>query len=159
MKLSRCPVCKSNLHLDAMVSDEAARELLAFVVKLPQRLGQALVQYIGLFRPEKSDLSNSRALRLMQEAMALTSNETQLREALESTVASLFKKRGEHGWQPLTNHQYLKKVLDTMPTASTAVAPESKHKSLEIRGSHSLSKEQNEALFQEQMARFGGKHG
>ena len=28
MKLCRCPVCHTSIHLDAMVNDEAARELL-----------------------------------------------------------------------------------------------------------------------------------
>ncbi|WKE65036.1 hypothetical protein PVT67_15435 [Gallaecimonas kandeliae] len=155
MKLSRCPVCKTTLHLDALVNDETTRELLAFVVQQPKRLGTALVQYAGLFRPEKSDLANSRALRLMQEALELTTHQGQLLEALESTVASLYKKRAEQGWQPLSNHKYLQKVLDSAPAPVVAPA-EHKSPSLEIRGSHTLSSEENERLYQEQMERFRG---
>ncbi|WKE64356.1 hypothetical protein PVT67_11765 [Gallaecimonas kandeliae] len=155
MKLSRCPVCKTNLHLDAMVSDEATRDLLSFAVRLPKRLGQALVQYIALFRPEKSDLTNARALRLMQEALALSANERRLAEALEATVASLAKRRLERGWQPLTGHQYLNKVLETLPLESVS-APQTKSQSLEVRAHNELPKEVNDRLWQEQMDRFGG---
>lgn len=115
MRLGRCHVCHSNLHLDALVQDEAARELLALLTPLDGGLGRALVSYLGLFRPQKSDLSWKRALRLAKEALALSSNRDWLRVALEDTVQKLRGARQEaHGTsqaRPLTNHNYLKKVL------------------------------------------------
>ncbi|MDG2881475.1 hypothetical protein P7M59_26635, partial [Vibrio parahaemolyticus] len=61
MKLSRCPVCHANLHLEALVQDDAGRELLGEVAKLPDFVAKPMLSYLGLFRPAKQDLSNARA--------------------------------------------------------------------------------------------------
>ncbi|CAI0791608.1 hypothetical protein [Serratia ficaria] len=70
MKLGRCPVCHSELHLDAILEDDAGRELLTLLATLPNGAGKAMVAYIGLFRPPKSNLSNSRAVKLVKEVLA-----------------------------------------------------------------------------------------
>ncbi|MCG6405249.1 hypothetical protein K6U20_11510 [Vibrio fluvialis] len=67
MKLTRCPICHGNIHLDALIADDAGRELLAKVANLPDFIARPMLSYISLFRPVKSDLSNSRALRMIEE--------------------------------------------------------------------------------------------
>ena len=74
MKLSRCPVCHSNLHLDALTNDEAAKEILSMLAPMDGGFARALVAYIALFRPAKSDLSFSRALKLSKEVLQLSPN-------------------------------------------------------------------------------------
>ena len=64
MRLSRCPICHSRISLEALVQDEAGRELLALVAKLDTQTGVALVSYLGLLRSPSRDLANERALRL-----------------------------------------------------------------------------------------------
>lgn len=74
MKLGRCPVCHTHIHLDAMVQDESGRKLLSTISKLGYRLAPLVVGYIGLFRTEKRDLPLDRALTLTEETLALCPN-------------------------------------------------------------------------------------
>lgn len=110
MNLTRCPVCHSHITLEAIVQDEAGRELMALLANLEGDLSRALVTYLGLFRPEKRDLSNDRALRIAKEVMALTNDSARLSHALAQTVEMLRAKDG----LPLKNHNYLRKVMSSL---------------------------------------------
>lgn len=114
MKLGRCPVCHASINLDALVQDEAGSELLRMVVGMDADIGRWSVQYVGLWRPAKSDLSNARALRLLKETLALSTDKAKLCAALQATVTAIHKKRlmGEN-LSALDSHAYLKRVLDT----------------------------------------------
>ncbi|QSX32604.1 hypothetical protein JYB87_12665 [Shewanella avicenniae] len=118
MKLCRCPVCHSNIHLDTLVQDDAAREMLAILAPMDGGLARILVAYIGLFRPEKSDLSWNRALKLINETLAVSNNRDWLRAALEETVKKLRESRIGGTFRPVTNHNYLKKVLEGLTEGS-----------------------------------------
>lgn len=154
MKLSRCPICHSHIHLDALVQDDAGRQLLALVSKLGYQLGPALVSYLGLFRPAKQDLSNARALNLAQETLALTSNQPLLAEALRETVQSLHAKRHQGESKPLANHNYLKRVME----AKAGAAPvQPRASSIEIKHESTISDAENQRQFEAQMQRLGGR--
>ena len=118
MMLGRCPVCHSQISLEAVCQDEAGRELLGVLVGLPGESSRALVQYLGLFRPEKRDLSNDRALRLAREALALSPDYMRLSAAMSETVEAI---RAKSGAVPMKNHNYLKRVLEGMPEATSLV--------------------------------------
>ena len=158
MKLCRCPVCHTSIHLDAMVNDEAARELLGILAPLDGATGRILMNYIALFRPAKSDLSFNRALTLVNETLALTSNRDWLRAALEETVIKLRAARIDGNPRPITNHNYLKKVLESISLHAIApvAAPAANAKpSLEITSyGRPESLAETKAKFDEQMARF-----
>ena len=72
MHLTRCPICRSRISLEALVQDEAGRDLLALVARLDTQTGAALVSYLGLFRSVSRDLANERALKLAREAKQLS---------------------------------------------------------------------------------------
>ncbi len=110
MQLTRCPVCHSRINLEALVQDEAGRELLALLANTNTTTGAALISYIGLFRSPQRDLANDRALRLASETLALGSVE-RLTIALGETVTAL---RTKEPRQPLKNHNYLKRVLESV---------------------------------------------
>lgn len=112
--LGRCPVCHSQISLEAVCQDEAGRELLGILANLPGEASRALVQYLGLFRPEKRDLSNDRALRLAREALALCADSLRLSAAMSETVEAI---RAKSGAVPMKNHNYLRRVLEGMPVA------------------------------------------
>ena len=113
MKLCRCPVCHSDIHLDALLEDDAGREMLGIITNLRGDNARALVSYIALFRPEKSALSNSRALKLMQEVLDMYQPSPLLSHALTETVSGVMKNRREtRNVVALTNHNYLKKVYE-----------------------------------------------
>lgn len=113
MKSGRCPVCHTDLHLDAILEDDAARELMSKVINLKYGIARHIVAYAGLFRPEKSNLSNSRALKLINEVLALYPESRVLADALSATVERIRAKRAKGDKAPLSNHSYLKTVYTT----------------------------------------------
>jgi len=119
MQMTRCPVCHARIGLEALVQDEAGRELLGVLSRLSMDAGSTLVGYLGLFRSASRDLANAKALKLAKEVLALAPLEL-VGEAMRKTVDNL---QG-HGNRPLTNHNYLKKVLEdtTVNTSTTAHA-------------------------------------
>lgn len=157
MKLTRCNTCHANIHLDALVQDNSAKALLATVAKLPKSLSANIIQYIALFRPAKSDLNNERAARLINEVLELTENQNALSAALEQTVLTLHAKRQQGTAQPLKNHSYLNKVLETIkdqhhhPTNSSSKITGSK---AYVKHYYEESNEDNKALFEQTMAKY-----
>lgn len=129
MQLCRCPVCHARIGLDALVQDEAGRELIGLLSKLDTDTGAALVGYLGLFRSATRDLSNAKALKLAKDALALGSAGAVV-QAMRTTAETLQGKPG----LPLSNHRYLLKVLANVaevPAATvnplqTETAPKSK---------------------------------
>jgi len=123
MKLGRCPICHSQIQLEALVQDEAGRQLLAALLPLSPEHGAALVSYIGLFRAHNRDLANDRALRLMKETLALGGAE--ITPALAEVVEAMRNKAAESpaAWKPLTQHNYLKRVIESL-AARPAPAPQ-----------------------------------
>lgn len=121
MKLVRCPTCKSHIYIEGILQDDASKELLRKVTKMAPRLALPLISYIGLFRPDKQDLSNARALRLIDEVLALSPSQDVLIEAMTQTTSQILAKRQhDAGHKPLKNHNYLKQVLSSTATALPA---------------------------------------
>ncbi|WP_429885358.1 hypothetical protein [Geoalkalibacter halelectricus] len=121
MKL-RCPVCHASNSLEAFTADEAGRELLVLLAN-SGALFRPLVGYLGCFRPASRDLSHGRALKLAREVLALNIDPARLVGALEETTAAMRQKRLEGAGKPLANHNYLKKVAESLPaTPNVALA-------------------------------------
>ena len=122
MKL-RCPVCHASNSLEAFTADDAGRELLVLLASTGP-LFRPLVAYLGLFRPANRDLSHDRALRLAREVVALADQGASiapLQQALVETVEAMRAKREAGQVKPLTNHNYLRKVLETVAGVPPAV--------------------------------------
>lgn len=156
MKLGRCPICKSQLYLQQLIEDDAGREVMATLAKLDKHLGRQLMEYIALFRPVKSDLSLSRAAKLLSEVLALSNNHDALREAAYQTASSIKAKRIDgSNVQPLKNHNYLKQVLNTVAdTFNTGLNSEIKG-SVEIKAQgRPESAAENAQKHAELMARY-----
>lgn len=64
-----CPGCGFTADLEAFLMDAQAREAVLLALKLPAPLGERLLRYIGLFRPEKRALSWDRVVRLLTELL------------------------------------------------------------------------------------------
>ncbi len=116
MNLGRCPVCHSRLHLDVLVQDDAGRELLALLSRLDRSAGGALVSYMSLFRSKSRDLANDRALRIATEALELAPV-NELIPAMAHTVEQMRGKQQAGSFKPLSNHNYLKRVLENTEAA------------------------------------------
>lgn len=118
MQLNRCPVCHSRIGLEQLVQDDAGRELLALLAAHDADTATALVGYLGLFRSGSRDLAMDRALRLAKEALALAEPDW-LTPALQDTVESIRAKRQSTDAKSLTNHNYLKRVLESIISSGT----------------------------------------
>ncbi len=99
-----CPCCHAQFSVEAIIQDEAARELIGFKSVIPT----ALWSYLSLFRSEKRALSWERALKLAKEVLELADTPS-LDGAMSETIEALRSKGGP----PLKNHNYLKRVLES----------------------------------------------
>lgn len=159
MKLGRCPTCHSALHLDAMVQDEAGRELMATLAKLNSKIASSVLQYISLFRPAKSNLNNGRALKLLTETLELTPNLQLLTAGCDATVRNIHNKRQQDETvKPLSNHNYLKQVLTGLKEQFNHPVNGAKKTAdmgnAQVKQYHELSDAENERLRQEMLAKF-----
>ncbi|MFN1515291.1 hypothetical protein [Vibrio owensii] len=129
MKLTRCPVCHTNLHLDALIQDQSGKELLSEVAALPDFVARPMLAYLSLFRPAKSDLSLSRTLRLLREVTEEYKADHVLASALVECVGKLREKRVQfNDSKPLANHNYLKQVYKTIAVRNNVAIPEQSNK-------------------------------
>jgi len=128
-----CPRCGHRFDLEAATEDESGRALMALLGRAGP-LARDLVAYLGLFRPRTQALRWSRALALAMdvEQLAQQHGEAALTQALRETVETLRARMGE-GWQPLKNHNYLGRVLESVAAKGVPVASQntalSTHKS------------------------------
>lgn len=154
MKLCRCPVCHSEIHLDQLLEDDAGKELLGLVSGLKSEIARPLVNYIALFRPAKSALSNSRSVKLIREVLDMYPQTPLLAHALNETVQSVSKKRREQtNMTQLTNHNYLKQVYDSQaPKFAGTVAL---HNTESKAQQSAQSKKHDAFAYIEQMRSFG----
>lgn len=122
-----CPCCHARVPLQAVLEQDACRELLTLLVE-HKSIARLLVGYLGFFRAEKTQLGWERAVRLARETIGLAGETNAglaaLEEALQETTAVLADKRAQGGWKPLTNHNYLRRVLEsTTARAASRAAP------------------------------------
>ncbi len=115
-----CPCCHATVSLEVMVQDESARELLALRGQVPATVWPHLIAYLGLFRSRSRALAWSRALRLAREALALEADPVRLAAALAETVEAMRAKREAGDVRPLKNHNYLRRVLESVEAATTS---------------------------------------
>lgn len=112
-----CPLCHAAFSIEALIQDQAGRELLALFAN---KATPSLLPYLSLFRSEKRALAFDRALKLAKEALQL-GDPAQLEAAMAETVESMRSKREQGQGKPLKNHNYLKRVLEST-TASPVTA-------------------------------------
>ena len=154
MKLTRCPICHSHIDLIALIEDEAGRSLLTEVAKMEAWLAQSVLSYVSLFKPLKSDLNNGRALKLLQETIALSSNKQLLVKSCDITIRNIREKRQQGNAKPLKDHMYLKRVIESMPEPQ-ATTNNMGNAIIKEQGLQT-TKQENDAAFKKQMETMGG---
>ncbi len=117
-----CPLCHGAFSIEAIVQDQAGRDLLCMVVKAGP-LAPTLLSYLSLFRSEKRALAYDRAFKLAQEVMELSGDQASLAAAMAETVEALRSKREQGQTKPLKNHNYLKRVLENTVSPALATSP------------------------------------
>lgn len=115
-----CPACHAKYSLDAALEGDAAGELQLLLARDAQ-LARPLIAYLGLFRGKTRALSFDRAVRLAREVLAITDDRRLIAAALVETVEAMRAKRDAGDVRPLKNHNYLRRVMETVDL--TAIAP------------------------------------
>ncbi|MEI7456572.1 MAG: hypothetical protein WCK93_07570 [Nitrosomonadales bacterium] len=70
MKLS-CAACGAVASLDVLIGHEGARDAVMAAMAMPAPIGKIMVQYVGLFRPAKRNLSMDRLASLISELLPM----------------------------------------------------------------------------------------
>lgn len=113
MKIT-CPHCNNSYPLDALTEDHAARELFGLLQGGPVSAAP-LLSYLGLFKPRQQALRWTRAKQLAVEVLALAHEcgAASIDAALIETVEALRERRQAPAWKPLSNHNYLRSVIES----------------------------------------------
>ena len=118
----RCPCCHAEYSIEQAVEDEAAREVMGLLSDLPREVSRPLAAYLGLFRSKSRALAWERALRVAREVLELHQDTAAIGAALSETVEAMRQKQDQGGWRPLANHNYLKRVLESVESRPQPVA-------------------------------------
>ena len=108
-----CPCCHAKYPLEASLDADAAGELQLLLAQAGP-LARPLISYLGLFRSKTRALSFDRAVRLAGEVLELGADPRGLAVALSETVEAMRAKRDGGQVKLLTNHNYLKRVLESV---------------------------------------------
>lgn len=114
-----CPACGSGFDLDAAVSDADARRFVDLVAGLEPRVAKPLIQYLALFRPEKTGMRWSRMFALAEELLPMIRearvrrNGTVYAVPMDAWAAALgmLADRPKNLVLPLKSHGYLLEIL------------------------------------------------
>lgn len=110
-----CIHCYAEQSIEAMIESEAGGAYARLLLSQPPALQRGLAAYVWMFKPAKRKLTYERRLKLANEVLALGADPRALAAALSDTVESLRRKRDEGKIEPLTGHNYLRRVLENVP--------------------------------------------
>lgn len=118
---TRCPNCGAVHSLDSLISDAEAAEVLKMLLELDADIGKAAIRYIGLFRPDKSQLSWGRTAKLLKELLPQIQTATVHRDGtayaapIEAWLYALHEvlaaREAGRLKTPLKSHGYLYEIL------------------------------------------------
>lgn len=114
-----CPSCGMTASAEAWLNDADARVVMVAVVKLPHPLPQAVLPYLGLFRPDSQALRWQRAGKIVAElARMIASGHVQVQGRVArpcppriwAAGMDQMVERRDAIRRPLPNHNYLRQV-------------------------------------------------
>lgn len=127
-----CPACHAESSLDVLIGREADARAVAGFIERHVAMGDLVVRYIGLFRPEKRRLGLGRTVALIEELLpdierqAITRKgrewpapQAVWRAAIEQVLANRAKGTVT---LPLTSHGYLYEVIVGLADKAEALA-------------------------------------
>lgn len=137
MQHLQCPTCGEQFPFEAGFADADGKKLAALLAGLDPKLGRAVLNYLRLFSPAKRGLRTTKAIRLVEELLALVESGQVQRDArsTESKPATVrlwtagidqMVLGRERLQLPLENHNYLRAVVYGIaadPTQAQALQP------------------------------------
>lgn len=133
----QCPCCGEQFPFEAGFADADGKQLAALFAKLDPKLGRAVLNYLRLFSPAKRGLRMTKAVRLVEELLALVEAGQVQRDARTSETKPAPSRLWAAGIEqmvtgrdrlqlPLENHNYLRAVvwgIASDPVQAQAAAP------------------------------------
>lgn len=116
-----CPCCFATISVEAALESNSGRELMGVLAQAGP-MARPLAAYLGCFRSPTRALAWDRALKLAREVLEIGADQRALAAALGETVEAMRAKREQGDARPLKNHNYLKRVLESVAIASPAPA-------------------------------------
>lgn len=127
-----CPACHAETSLEAVVGREADARAVSTFIGRNLHLGDALVQYVALFRPPKRRLGLARMVSLIEELMPDIERGAIARKGRDWPAPADMWRAAIHQvllnrdkgtlTVPLTGHGYLYEVLQGMSDKAEAMA-------------------------------------
>lgn len=112
-----CPICNGRSSVEAILQTEAGQAYMRRLLNLPDYVRFPLGRYVLMFAAAGREMAYDRRLRLVEETLALATDHRRLGVALAETVEALMQKREAGDVRPLKNHNYLKRVLESVTIA------------------------------------------
>ena len=115
-----CPCCFATISIEAALESNSGRELMG-VLATAGPLARPMAAYLGCFRSPTRALAWDRALKLAREVLEIGADQRALAAALGETVEAMRAKREQGDARPLKNHNYLKRVLESVAISGAPV--------------------------------------
>lgn len=153
MKLT-CPSCGAEYPIEAGLLEDDGKRLAAILGDMEPALARAAISYLRLFKPVKTALRTTRAIKLLQELLALVRVGTVCRDErggirrpapIAAWIAGIEQMLQQPGrlQLPLSNHNYLRHVVFGLADAADARAERQHEKDLRTRPRGVTSPESN----------------
>lgn len=133
----QCPCCGEQFPFEAGFADADGKQLAALFAKLEPKLGRAVLNYLRLFSPAKRGLRMTKAIRIVEELLAVVESGQVQRDARTTEskpapprlwaagIEQMIAQRDRLSL-PLENHNYLRAVvfgIASDPVQVKAIAP------------------------------------
>ncbi|ARU87084.1 hypothetical protein [Pseudomonas sp. M30-35] len=133
----QCPCCGEQFPFEAGFADADGKQLAALFAKLEPKLGRAVLNYLRLFSPAKRGLRMTKAIRIVEELLALVESSQVQRDARTTEskpapprlwaagIEQMIAQRDRLSL-PLESHNYLRAVvfgIASDPVQVKAIAP------------------------------------
>jgi len=127
-----CPNCCESYPIDAGFADDDGKRLAALFAGMEPVLGRAVISYLRFFKPGKTSLRTARAIRIVDDLLALVRTGTVCRDERggirrpatpamwAAGIEQLLAAPGKLSL-PLANHHYLRAVVYGIADSEDAV--------------------------------------
>jgi len=140
-----CPACGCDGDISAFFADGDGKRLAALFAGLDPALGRAVLTYLRLFKPAKTQLRLARALKVATALLALVDDGRVCKDErsgqYRATTPALWAEAIEAllakppGGLPLTNHHYLRAVVWGLAEHAAAAAEAKAEEAKRVRKS------------------------
>jgi hypothetical protein len=139
-----CPSCGEDYPIEAGLLEADGKRLAAIMGEMEPALARAAISYLRLFKPPKTSLRTTRAIKLLQELQELVRAGTVSKDErtgvhrpapVAAWVAGIEQllKQPERLTLPLSNHNYLRHVVFGIADAADARAERQREQELRSR--------------------------